>query len=38
VLGPLLAIAVALSGGRLLRAQSGSHDVIIRGGRIVDGT
>ena len=38
VLGPLLAIAVALSGGLLLRAQSGSHDVIIRGGRIVDGT
>ena len=38
-LAPLLAIGVALSGGvLLLRAQSGSYDVIIRGGRIVDGT
>jgi N-acyl-D-amino-acid deacylase len=35
---PLLAIGVLLSGGFLLRAQSGSYDVLIRGGRIVDGT
>jgi N-acyl-D-amino-acid deacylase len=35
---PLLAIGVLLSGGFLLRAQSGSYDVLIRGGHIVDGT
>jgi N-acyl-D-amino-acid deacylase len=38
VLGPLLAIAVALSGGLLLRAQDGSYDLLLRGGRLVDGT
>jgi N-acyl-D-amino-acid deacylase len=34
----VLAIGVVLSGGLLLRGQGAQYDVLIRGGRIIDGT